>query len=102
MIGARRHVLFMKTPPLEFYAPVPREPLPGRRLMRGSAFERISRLAIFSVALVLAVGAWACSRSLVISEPSSQARFEAHVVEAPIGVALLPTPSPTPQPTPSQ
>src|SRR5208282_2947959 len=34
-------VLFMETPPVEFYLPVSRQPVPGSWLIRGGAFERI-------------------------------------------------------------
>jgi len=98
-------VSFMKTPPVEFCAPVSRDPVPGRRLMRGSACERISQIAIISVTLVLTVGAWACSRSLVISSetvPSSQLAPSGHVVGLTYGTPLIPSPTATPQPTPSQ
>jgi hypothetical protein len=66
-----------------------------------SACERISKRAIIFVALALAVGAWACSRSLVISsEPSS--RFTPVPVIGEMGEQFPRAPSPTPQPTPSQ
>lgn len=87
----------MKAPPVEFCDPVSREPVPGKRLMRASAFERILQLDILSVALVLAVGAWACS---------SKPRVEGAVVRPNIGrIARGPisvTPTATPSATPSQ
>ena len=80
----------------EFHAPVSREPVLGRRLIRGCAFECISRLAIFSLALVLAAGAWSCS-----SEPPMHGAVGTpHVVGMPGPVPV--SPSATPQPTPSQ
>lgn len=91
-------VLFMKTPPLEFFAPVSSDPVLGRRLIRGSAFECISRLAIFSLALVLAAGAWSCS-----SEPPMHGALGTpHVIGMPGQVPVSPTATPTAMPTPSQ
>jgi hypothetical protein len=63
--------VFMKTPPVEFYTPVSRYPVLGQRSVRGSACERVSHLVILSVTLVLAVVAWACSRSLTRSSGST-------------------------------
>ena len=81
----------------EFHAPVSREPVLGRRLIRGSVFECISRLAIFSLALTLAVGVWACS---------SKPRMEAPIVPPVLGVIVrgpIPaSPTASPTPTPSQ
>ncbi len=80
----------------ESYAPVPREPVLGRWLMRGGACVRISRLAIFSLALVLAAGAWSCS-----SEPRMHGALGTpHEIGMPGEVPV--SPSATPQPTPPQ
>ena len=102
--GLRRDdELRMKTPTMKFCVTVSRQPVYGRRLMRMSVCGRLSQLAISSVALALAVGVLACSRSLTISSepgPSSQRGPAGHMVEAPIGG---PSPRPstaTPSPSP--
>ena len=85
-------VSFMKIPPVEFCAPVSRDPVPGRRLLRGSAFEYLSRLAIFSVVPVLAVGIWACS-----SKPHMEGAIVAPnsgvIVRGPTSVSPTATPT---------
>jgi len=93
----RDDVLFIKTPPVEFCAPVSRDPAPGRRLMRGGV-ERILQLATFCVALALTVGVWACSKSLFVSgQPSSKA------LVSPLEEMRPDFPrAPSPAPTPSQ
>lgn len=86
-------VFFMQTPAPNLHARGPCEWAVGRRLMQGSAGDRISRFAKFSLALALTVVAWACS-----SKPGSEGVAFVPITGVIMGsrVSAAPTATPTP------